>query len=77
MNSGIYLIQDNGQLVEMASQSYDSEALLQSLLANYPSLLAGDQIDTAAPRRWLLISRETPYLRRKAALGRRPLAAGD
>jgi hypothetical protein len=70
MNSGIYLIQDNGQLVEMASQPYDSEALLQGLLANYPSLLAGDQIDTAAPRRWLLISRETPIPAEEGGAGR-------
>jgi hypothetical protein len=39
---GIYLIQDNGQLVEMLEQPYDSEALLQELLAKYPNLLAGD-----------------------------------
>lgn len=59
MNGGIYLIQDNNQLVEMAEQAYPAENLLQELLAKYPSLLAGDQIDSTAPRRWLLISRET------------------
>src|SRR5262249_38311738 len=32
--------------------------VLQELLAKYPNLLAGDQMDGAAPRRWLLISRE-------------------
>ncbi|MGI8500120.1 MAG: hypothetical protein ACR2LR_03135 [Hassallia sp.] len=56
--SGIYLIQDNGQLVQMTEKAYDSEDLLQKLLADYPSLLAGEQIDSVAPRRWLLISRE-------------------
>ncbi|QIR39401.1 hypothetical protein HCG51_23660 [Tolypothrix sp. PCC 7910] len=55
---GIYLIQEQGQLVEMAETSYQSEDLLQKLLADYPSLLAGEQIDSAAPRRWLLVSRE-------------------
>lgn len=60
MNGGIYLIQDDGHLVEMTGQRYDSEDLLQGLLAEYPNLLAGDQIDPAAPRRWLLISREMP-----------------
>jgi hypothetical protein len=54
----IYLIQDSGQLVEMAEQAYDSEDLLQELLAKYPNLLAGDQIDSAEPRRWLLVTRE-------------------
>jgi hypothetical protein len=58
MSGGIYLIQDNRQLVGMKEEPYESEALLQKLLAEYPSLLAGEQIDSAAPRRWLLISRE-------------------
>lgn len=58
MASGIYLLQDGGSLVEMAETAYDSEALLQELLATHPSLLAGDQFSPAIPRRWLLISRE-------------------
>jgi hypothetical protein len=58
MGAGIFLIGDDNQLIEMVSQAYDSEALLQQLLARYPNLLAGDQIDAAAPRRWLLLSRE-------------------
>jgi len=58
MGGGIYLIQDNDQLVEMTEQPYESEERLQELLEKYPNLLAGDQIDRATPRRWLLISRE-------------------
>lgn len=58
MSGGIYLIQDNSQLVEMKEEPYESEDGLQKLLADYPSLLAGEQIDSVAPRRWLLISRE-------------------
>lgn len=58
MGGGIYLIQGDEQLVEMAEEPYDSEDLLQALLAKYPSLLAGDQI-RSAPRRWLLVGRET------------------
>lgn len=58
MGGGIYLIQDDGQLVEMNEESYESEDLLQGLLAQHPNLLAGDQIDDTQPRRWLLISRE-------------------
>jgi hypothetical protein len=56
--SGIYLLQDGGDLVEMRESSYDSEALLQRLLAQYPNLLAGDQINASRPRRWLLVTRE-------------------
>jgi hypothetical protein len=58
MSGGIYLLQPDGALVEMNQQPYDSEDLLQELLAKYPNLLAGDQMDTMAPRRWLLVSRE-------------------
>lgn len=58
MDSIIYLIQDDDRLVEMAEQEYDSEDLLQKLLAQYPKLLAGDQINSMTPRRWLLVKRE-------------------
>src|SRR5688500_7300488 len=57
-NRGMFLLRDDGALVEMQEKGYASEALLQDLLARYPNLLGGDQIDSAAPRRWLLISRE-------------------
>ena len=58
MASGMFLIQDSGGLVEMTERAYDSEAFLQDLLARYPNLLAGDQMDSVAPRRWLLVTRE-------------------
>ncbi len=58
MSSGVFLIQTDGQLVEMAEEIYGSEADFQELLAKYPNLLAGDQINDEKPRRWLLISRE-------------------
>lgn len=58
MSGGIFLIQNDGELVEMKPEPYDTEAVLQELLAKYPNLLAGDQIDGASPRQWLLISRE-------------------
>ena len=58
MAGSIYLVQSDDRLVEMNEEPYDSEDLLQELLAKYPNLLAGDQMDDAAPRRWLLISRE-------------------
>jgi hypothetical protein len=58
MTDNIFIIHDNGKLTEMNEQEYDSEALLQSLLANYPKLLPGGQIDVASPRKWLLVKRE-------------------
>jgi hypothetical protein len=42
MSGGIYLVQGDGQLVEMIEQDYASEDRLQELLAKYPNLLAGD-----------------------------------
>lgn len=32
--------------------------MLQELLENYPNLLAGDQINSSVPRKWLLVKRE-------------------
>ena len=58
MSGGVFLIQDDGELVEMGEQPYGSEEKLQELVAKYPNLLAGGQINPAAPRRWLLVSRE-------------------
>jgi hypothetical protein len=60
MDGGIYLLPQEGPLVRMVRRPYDSESALQLLLAQYPSLLAGDQIDSARPRRWLLVAREAP-----------------
>jgi hypothetical protein len=67
---GIFLIQKSGDLLEMREQPYDSEDLLQRLLAKYPSLLAGDQVDSASPRRWLLVSREMPIAGEEAGTNR-------
>lgn len=55
---GIFLIQADGKLVEMKEERYKSEDVFQGVLADYPNLLAGDQIDSEKPRRWLLIARE-------------------
>lgn len=58
MASGVFLIQEDGSLIEMEEKKVPSEDYLQELLARYPNLLAGNQIDDADPRKWLLISRE-------------------
>ena len=66
----IYLIGHGEQLVEMREAVYDSEDLLQRLLATYPNLLAGDQMDLQAPRRWLLVTREASVPGELAGSGR-------
>ena len=58
MSGKIYLMGDDGGLVAMEEEPYEAEALLQKLLAEYPDLLAGEQMRPSSPRRWLLVSRE-------------------
>jgi|LSQX01.3.fsa_nt_gb hypothetical protein len=58
MHGEIFLLTDDDDLVEMKETLYDSEELLQKLLADHPKLLAGNQINPDDPRRWLLIGRE-------------------
>lgn len=70
MASGVYMVQDDGQLIEMKVQTPPAEDQLQALLAKHPNLLAGDQINDTAPRRWLLISREVALASEQDGAGR-------
>jgi len=58
MSGHIFNIQDDGTLVEMNEQQFENEDIFQTLLEQYPNLLAGDQINSGDPRRWLLVRRE-------------------
>ncbi len=60
MEGTIFIVGKDQKLVELREEKYDSEAILQDLLAQYPKLLAGDQINSDEPRRWLLVSKELP-----------------
>ena len=42
----------------MTETPYDTEDVLQALIAKFPDLLAGDQLAGGSARRWLLIGRE-------------------
>jgi hypothetical protein len=57
VSGGIYLL-NGDQLLEMVEQRYDTEDVLQALIAKFPSLLAGDQFGENGPRRWVLVARE-------------------
>ena len=70
MSSGVFVLQKDGTLVEMTQQEYDSEDMLQTLLATYPDLLAGNQIDELNPRKWILISREFSIPDKETTQGR-------
>ena len=54
----IFLVGREGGLQEIQETAYDREELLQTLIAEYPSLMAGHQIDEDDPPRWMLVCRE-------------------
>ena len=58
MSGLIFHLNDKGEATPMEEQPYDAESILQQLLADHSGLLAGDQIDSVEPRRWLLVTRE-------------------
>lgn len=58
MSNGIFTIQPDGTLIESIESAFSNEDIFQKLLADYPNLIAGDQIDPDEPRRWLLVKRE-------------------
>jgi hypothetical protein len=70
MNPGIFLISDNEELIEMTEQTYESEKLLQTWLAQHPALLVGNQIDAKEPKRFLLIEQECGVPSRDAGADR-------
>jgi hypothetical protein len=57
VSGGIFLLHGD-ELVAMHEKRYDSEDLLQTLLAKYPSLIAGEEELNGSSRRWLLVKRE-------------------
>ena len=54
----------------MHAANFASEEDFQKLLANFPALLAGDQIDSANPRRFILVDREQPIASEPGGPGR-------
>jgi len=57
-NAKIFLVDGERKLTPMKETNYEKEQDLQALLAAYPDLIPGDQIDFENPRRWLLVARE-------------------
>jgi hypothetical protein len=53
---GIYTRQ-GGDLIALTETPYETEDVLQALLADHPGLRAGDELGDT-PRRWVLLSRE-------------------
>jgi hypothetical protein len=68
--AGSIFLRTGSGLVELRESTYDSEDILQELIADYPSLVPGDQIDADSPRRLLLIRREMQVPGEKDGAGR-------
>ena len=58
MSAGVFVLKENGEFLELRSTLFPLETNLQEILELYPALLAGDQVNPDAPRRWILVSRE-------------------
>jgi len=56
--AGVFVLQGDQSLVPMQPAQFASENDFQDLLARFPALLVGDQIDPENPRRWVLVKRE-------------------
>jgi len=76
MTGRIDLLDDQSNLMAMDETAYDSESLLQEMLAVHPDLPAGEQGANSSHRRWLLVPRvlgQTETARQKKSSGS-PLA---
>lgn len=58
MTDRIFLVTGTNTLEPLDASPYENEDIFQELVERYPDLLAGDQMNPASPRRWLLIKRE-------------------
>lgn len=56
--SDTIFIRNGESLSPLKKAPFESEDTLQALLAKYPELLAGEQMDPGNPRRWVLVARE-------------------
>jgi len=68
--AGLFLVDQLGKLTALTQAPYDSEDLLQGLLADYPDLLGGDQMGDGVPRQWLFVAREAPVPDQDGGSGR-------
>lgn len=66
----IYLLNDSGGLERVPMSEYQNEDLLQSMVEKYPELLAGDQINSDDPVRWMMVRREAGISDKDQGAGR-------
>ena len=56
-SDSIFSLEEDSSLPELTAAHYLNEANLQQLLAGFPQLIAGKQMDEASPRRWMHMKR--------------------
>jgi hypothetical protein len=54
----MFVLKEDGSLIPLKPAQFVLENDFQSLLEQYPELLAGELIDPEEPRRWILVARE-------------------
>ena len=70
VGTGVFVLTEASALVPMQAASFASEDDFQDLVARFPALLAGDQMDSANPRRFMLVDREQPIACEPGGAGR-------
>jgi hypothetical protein len=70
VSAGVFVLTEGGSLIPMKQAAFATEDDFQRLLASYPELLVGDQIDSRSPRRFILISREQEIADQEGGPGR-------
>jgi hypothetical protein len=70
VTAGVFVLTDAATLIPMKQASFVTEDEFQNLLANFPELLVGDQIDSQSPRRFILVSREQSIADQEGGGGR-------
>jgi hypothetical protein len=58
LTSPIFALGSDEQLLKMTPTRYESENLIQRLIADHPDVLHDADSTSGEPRRWLLVTRE-------------------
>lgn len=68
--AGLFLLDQSGDMTALTHADYDSEDLMQELLAQHHDLLGGDQMGGGIPRKWMFVAREAPVPDSEESTGR-------
>ena len=58
MSTGFFSFDDKNKLIDVSQMAFESEDALQTLVAEYPQLLSGDEGSAAGISEWLFVARE-------------------